>query len=67
MEENSIDHRPSSRPHVRTADILAGGLNNKDNEDVTLWVCDKCFKYMKEGASWELHVVSILSTIFEFQ
>lgn len=24
-----------------------------------LWVCDKCFKYMSEGLSWELHVVRL--------
>ena len=22
-----------------------------------LWVCDRCFKYMSDGRSWELHVV----------
>lgn len=21
-----------------------------------LWVCDRCFKYMADGLSWELHV-----------
>lgn len=33
-----------------------------------LWVCDKCFKYMAEGASWELHVVriSLLVIIFRY-
>ena len=28
-----------------------------------LWVCDKCFKYMSEGLSWELHVVRISSMV----
>lgn len=23
-----------------------------------LWVCDRCFKYMSEGTSWESHMVS---------
>ncbi|QRV95579.1 histone acetyltransferase SAS3 [Ceratobasidium sp. AG-Ba] len=23
--------------------------------DATLWVCDRCFKYMREGTAWELH------------
>jgi hypothetical protein len=22
-----------------------------------LWVCDRCFKYMSDGRSWELHIV----------
>lgn len=22
-----------------------------------LWVCDRCFKYMSEGTSWESHMV----------
>lgn len=31
-----------------------------------LWVCDKCFKYMAEGLSWELHVVRIFHSSFVF-
>ncbi|KAL5638939.1 hypothetical protein ACGC1H_003341 [Rhizoctonia solani] len=23
--------------------------------DATLWVCDRCFKYMREATAWELH------------
>lgn len=25
----------------------------------TIWVCDRCFKYMARGGSWELHTVNI--------
>ncbi|CCM03718.1 uncharacterized protein FIBRA_05864 [Fibroporia radiculosa] len=50
--------RSSFRSHGRTSDLLAGGLgrNNGTGEKAMLWVCDKCFKYMAEGLSWELHV-----------
>ncbi|KAK7688061.1 hypothetical protein QCA50_008431 [Cerrena zonata] len=50
--------RSSLRSHGRTSDILAGGLGRSHGagEKSMLWVCDKCFKYMAEGASWELHV-----------
>jgi hypothetical protein len=55
-----------SRPHSRMTDLLSGASvpppEAKDEDDVTLWVCDKCFKYMTTGASWELHVVSICYT-----
>lgn len=37
----------------------SGGKNEKEN-DVTLWVCDKCFKYMTAGPSWELHTVCLI-------
>ncbi|CAL1696908.1 unnamed protein product [Somion occarium] len=50
--------RSSLRSHGRTSDILAGGLGRSHGagEKSMLWVCDKCFKYMAEGVSWELHV-----------
>ena len=54
--------RASLRSHGRTSDLLAGGLGRNHGaagEKSTLWVCDKCFKYMAEGQSWELHVVSV--------
>ncbi|KAI0344184.1 acyl-CoA N-acyltransferase [Trametopsis cervina] len=46
------------RSHGRTSDLLAGGLGRSHGigERAVLWVCDKCFKYMAEGLSWELHV-----------
>lgn len=51
--------RSSFRSHGRTSDLLAGGLGRSHGiEKSMLWVCDKCFKYMAEGLSWELHVVS---------
>lgn len=52
---------PTIRAHGRTADMLAAGLSGKhvSGESVTLWVCDRCFKYMRDGVSWELHMVSL--------
>ncbi|TFK57704.1 acyl-CoA N-acyltransferase [Heliocybe sulcata] len=49
--------RTTVRSHGRTSDILAGGLGraHTSGEKSTLWVCDRCFKYMTDGASWELH------------
>ncbi|EPQ61148.1 hypothetical protein GLOTRDRAFT_113584 [Gloeophyllum trabeum ATCC 11539] len=49
--------RTTVRSHGRTSDILAGGLGraHTSGEKSTLWVCDRCFKYMTEGSSWELH------------
>ncbi|GJE92006.1 acyl-CoA N-acyltransferase [Phanerochaete sordida] len=54
--------RASMRAHGRTSDLFAGGLgrerthgnDSKETESV-LWVCDRCFKYMTEGAVWEGH------------
>lgn len=50
--------RASIRSHGRTSDLLAGGLgrNSGAGEKAMLWVCDRCFKYMAEGLSWELHM-----------
>ncbi|KAH8101494.1 acyl-CoA N-acyltransferase [Cristinia sonorae] len=45
--------RSTVRTHGRTSDLFAGGLNR--THGAMLWVCDKCFKYMADGASWELH------------
>ena len=51
--------RSTLRSHGRTSDLLAGGLGRSHGagEKSVLWVCDRCFKYMAEGHSWELHVV----------
>lgn len=53
--------RSSFRSHGRTSDLLAGGLgrNSVGSEKAMLWVCDRCFKYMAEGLSWELHMVRL--------
>ncbi|KAI0717529.1 acyl-CoA N-acyltransferase [Cerioporus squamosus] len=50
--------RSSIRSHGRTSDLFAGGLGRSHGvgQNSTLWVCDRCFKYMAEGLSWELHV-----------
>ncbi|KAF8631358.1 hypothetical protein AX15_002443 [Amanita polypyramis BW_CC] len=51
--------RTTPRSHVRTSDLLAGGLGRQNigpgGERVTLWVCDMCFKYMADGLIWEMH------------
>ncbi|KAF8525214.1 acyl-CoA N-acyltransferase [Hysterangium stoloniferum] len=52
-------HRTTVRAHGRTADLVAGGMiRDRDTEpsgQSTLWVCDRCFKYMREGMQWEVH------------
>lgn len=51
--------RATVRSHGRTSDLLAGGLGREHASGArsVLWVCDRCFKYMAEGTSWEAHVV----------
>lgn len=52
---------PTLRAHGRTAELLAAsgvGRTGSSVEQGKLWVCDRCFKYMREGISWELHIVS---------
>lgn len=51
--------RSTLRAHGRTADLVAGGLGRELAPPgyTTLWVCDRCFKYMREGVQWELHIV----------
>ncbi|KZS90340.1 acyl-CoA N-acyltransferase [Sistotremastrum niveocremeum HHB9708] len=50
--------RTTMRAHGRTADILAGGLGRESvtGEKSVLWVCNWCFKYMREATPWELHL-----------
>jgi len=56
--------RTTLRSHGRTADLVAGGLGRENvvsatgQRDAILWVCDRCFKYMREGSVWELHMKS---------
>lgn len=61
--------RSSIRSHGRTSDLFAGGLGRSHGagDKSVLWVCDKCFKYMAEGLSWELHVVSEARPVCEDQ
>lgn len=42
--------------HGRTMDLFAGAVN-RENASGVLWVCDRCFKYMADGTSWEVHMV----------
>ena len=37
-------------------DLFAGAVN-RENASEILWVCDRCFKYMTDGTSWEVHMV----------
>ncbi|KAI1790468.1 acyl-CoA N-acyltransferase [Ganoderma leucocontextum] len=50
--------RSSIRSHGRTSDLLAGGLGRSHGigQNSALWVCDRCFKYMADGLSWESHI-----------
>ncbi|KAH9982084.1 acyl-CoA N-acyltransferase [Lactifluus volemus] len=41
--------------HGRTMDLFAGTVN-RENTGGILWVCDRCFKYMADGTSWEVHM-----------
>jgi histone acetyltransferase MYST1 len=56
--------RTTPRSHVRTSDLLAGGLGRQyigpGGERATLWVCDMCFKYMPDGLTWEMHKVWVV-------
>lgn len=49
--------RPQSRSQTTSSEAPTGVVASEESEEKTLWVCDRCFKYMKEGASWELHLV----------
>lgn len=57
--------RSSIRSHGRTSDLLAGGLgrSHAGPEKAMLWVCDRCFKYMAEGPSYESHIVRCSSPL----
>ncbi|KAI9510638.1 acyl-CoA N-acyltransferase [Russula earlei] len=41
--------------HGRTMDLFSGAVN-RENAGGVLWVCDRCFKYMADGTSWEVHM-----------
>ena len=51
--------KTTARSHGRTSDLLAGGLGRSfaGPEKAMLWVCQQCFKYMADGALYDLHVV----------
>jgi len=36
-------------------DLFSGAVN-RENAGGVLWVCDRCFKYMADGTSWEVHM-----------
>lgn len=36
---------------------LFAGAVNRESAGGVLWVCDRCFKYMTDGTSWEVHMV----------
>ncbi|KAH9939012.1 acyl-CoA N-acyltransferase [Epithele typhae] len=50
--------RPAQPAHGRTSDLFVGGATRSSGlgHNATLWVCDRCFKYMADGISWELHI-----------
>ncbi len=45
-------------------DLFAGAVN-RENTGGTLWVCDRCFKYIVDGTSWEVHMVRPLARLTE--
>jgi histone acetyltransferase MYST1 len=51
--------RKANASHSRTSDLLAGSLarGGVGIERGTLWVCERCFKYMMDAMSWEVHLV----------
>jgi len=55
VPSTSKSKRDSAEPSLANGAFKPAPL--KEEDEVTLWVCDKCFKYMKEGSSCELHVV----------
>lgn len=62
---NKASPSPGSRSAVniraltRASDLFIGNVGQDDvsTENSILWVCDKCFKYMRDGMSFELHSV----------
>lgn len=55
-------NRTTSRSHGRTSDLFAGGMGRtfKAGETPTLFVCDRCFKYMTDGRTWDSHMVRLM-------
>ncbi|KEP49487.1 putative myst histone acetyltransferase [Rhizoctonia solani 123E] len=37
------------------ANHTTAAAESTSSGDATLWVCDRCFKYMREATAWELH------------
>ena len=54
-------HKTTIRSHGRTSDLLAGGLRRTQGmgERSVLWICDRCFKYMADGPTWDVHAVRV--------
>jgi histone acetyltransferase HTATIP/histone acetyltransferase MYST1 len=58
-------NKPPPRVHGRTSDLLAGALGRESvlGQKAVLWVCDRCFKYMREGIAFEVHSVWVFSRV----
>jgi hypothetical protein len=54
-----------SRAHGRTVDLFAGGLqrHRASGPQPTLWVCERCFSYMSDSLSWEMHQVNLFGPL----
>lgn len=57
---NIVDDK-MGRVHTRGIEAKPGDKTpqSASKEEGILWVCDRCFKYMADGKSWELHTVTI--------
>ncbi|KAF8339782.1 acyl-CoA N-acyltransferase [Cantharellus anzutake] len=52
-----IRHRSLCADLEQTTQMLVGSADDADEDsaEANLYVCDRCFKYMKDGATWEVH------------
>ncbi|KAG9103342.1 hypothetical protein FRC06_011340 [Ceratobasidium sp. 370] len=52
----------SANTAVTASNTITGAAASAGSGDATLWVCDRCFKYMRDGTAWELHKASSFTT-----
>ncbi|KAG8759755.1 hypothetical protein FRC11_001485 [Ceratobasidium sp. 423] len=49
---------PTASGTTPAANHIAATAESTGSGDAILWVCDRCFKYMREATAWELHKAS---------
>ncbi|KAG9126505.1 hypothetical protein FRC07_003211, partial [Ceratobasidium sp. 392] len=49
----------SANAAASASNTATGASVSAASGDATLWVCDRCFKYMRDGTAWQLHKASI--------
>ncbi|KAJ1303820.1 hypothetical protein OPQ81_008242 [Rhizoctonia solani] len=47
--------QPAAGGTTHVANHTTTTTENTSSGDAILWVCDRCFKYMRESTAWELH------------